>query len=76
MTLMTQDGSPVGLVLGSALPPVRCVEIAQLGARLCFADRWLAEDDFFTAGIAGATAVLGATKRIPVGPREVLPRLV
>ena len=44
---MTQDGPPVGLVLGSALPPERCVEIAHRGA----------------------------TKRIPGGPREVLPRL-
>lgn len=44
---MTQDGPPVGLVPGSALPPEQCVEIAQLGA----------------------------TKPIPGGPREVLPRL-
>ena len=29
---MTQDGPPVGLVPGSALPPERCDEIAQLGA--------------------------------------------
>ena len=72
---MTQDGPPVGLVLGSALPPERCVEIAQLGERLGFAELWLAADYFFTGRIAGATAVLGATKRIPVGPREVLPRL-
>ena len=64
---MTQDGPPVGLVLGSALPPERCVEIAQRGERLGFAELWLAEDYFFTGGIAGATAVLGATKRIPVG---------
>ena len=72
---MTQDGPPVGLVLGSALPPERCVEIAHRGEQLGFAELWLAEDCFFTGGIAGATAVLGATKRIPGGPREVLPRL-
>ena len=66
---MTQDGPPVGLVLGSALPPERCVEIAHRG------ELWLAEDCFFTGGIAGAAAVLGATRRIPGGPREVLSRL-
>jgi hypothetical protein len=70
---MTQDGPPVGLVPASALPPERCVEIAQRGERL--AELWLAEDCFFTGRIAGATAVLGATKPIPGGPREVLPRL-
>lgn len=64
---MANDGPPVGLVLGSALPPERCVEIAQLGERLGFSELWLAEDYFFTGGIAGATAVLGATERIPVG---------
>jgi len=64
---MANDGPPVGLVLGSALPPERCVEIAQLGERLDFAELWLAEDYFFTGGIAGATAVLAGTEEIPVG---------
>ena len=72
---MTQDGPPVGLVLGSALPPERCVETAQLGERLCCAELWLAEGCFVNGGIAGATAGLGATKRIPIGRREVLSRL-
>ena len=65
---MTQDGPPVGLVLGSALPPERCVEIARGrlaglargGLLLHRRHRW---------------TTLGATKRIPGGPREVLPRL-
>jgi hypothetical protein len=72
---MTQDGPPVGLVPGSAPPPERCVEIAQSGERLRFADLWLAEDCFFTGGIAETTTGLGATKRILGRPREVLPRL-
>ena len=72
---MTQDGPAVGLVLGSALPPERCVEIAHRGERLGFAELWLAEACFFTGSITGATAVLGATKRILGGPREVLSRL-
>jgi alkanesulfonate monooxygenase SsuD/methylene tetrahydromethanopterin reductase-like flavin-dependent oxidoreductase (luciferase family) len=59
--------SPVGLVLGSALPPSQIVQVAKRGEELGFAELWLAEDYFFTGGIAGAAAVLGATQRIPVG---------
>lgn len=61
------DGPPVGLVLGSALPPEQIVAMAQLGERVGFSELWLAEDYFFTGGIAGATAVLSQTTRIPVG---------
>lgn len=64
---MTTNGSPVGLVLGSALPPERLAAVAQLGEAEGFGELWLAEDYFFTGGISGATAVLGATERIPVG---------
>ena len=60
-------GPPVGLVLGSAVPPEQIVGLAQLGERLGYSELWLAEDYFFTGGIAGATAVLSQTARIPVG---------
>jgi alkanesulfonate monooxygenase SsuD/methylene tetrahydromethanopterin reductase-like flavin-dependent oxidoreductase (luciferase family) len=59
--------APVGLVLGSALPPEQIAETARLAEQLGFAELWLAEDYFFTGGIAGAGAALGATERIPVG---------
>ncbi len=64
---MSNDRSPVGLVLGSALAPERIQEVAVSGERLGFGQLWLAEDYFFTGGISGAAAVLGATKEIPVG---------
>ena len=64
---MSVDGPPVGLVLGSALPPERCVELAQLGERSGFSELWLAEDYFFTGGIACVAAALAATERISVG---------
>ena len=59
--------SPVGLVLGSALPPTQIASVAKRGEELGFGELWLAEDYFFTGGIAGAAAVLAATQRIPVG---------
>jgi alkanesulfonate monooxygenase SsuD/methylene tetrahydromethanopterin reductase-like flavin-dependent oxidoreductase (luciferase family) len=64
---MTQDTPPVGLVLGSLLPPERIPHVAATGERLGFCELWLAEDYFFTGGISGATAALAATERIPVG---------
>jgi 5,10-methylenetetrahydromethanopterin reductase len=64
---MTQGGPPVGLVLGSALPPENIKQIAIEAEKLGFHQLWLAEDYFFTGGISGATAVLEATESIPVG---------
>jgi alkanesulfonate monooxygenase SsuD/methylene tetrahydromethanopterin reductase-like flavin-dependent oxidoreductase (luciferase family) len=61
------DGPPVGLVLGSAIAPEQLVRTALLGEELGFGELWFAEDYFFTGGISGATAALGATERIPVG---------
>lgn len=61
------ERSPVGLVLGSAIPPERLGPTARLGEELGFGELWFAEDCFFTGGISGATAALAATKRIPVG---------
>ena len=59
--------SPVGLVLGSVLPPPEIPHLARLGERLGFGELWIPEDYFFTGGIATAAAVLGATDQIPVG---------
>jgi 5,10-methylenetetrahydromethanopterin reductase len=61
------DRPPVGLVLGSMLPPERIAETARLAERLGYGEVWLSEDAFFTGGISGATAALAATERIPVG---------
>jgi 5,10-methylenetetrahydromethanopterin reductase len=61
------SGAPVGLVLGSHLAPEQIAATARLGEELGFRELWLAEDYFFTGGISGAAAALGATQRIPVG---------
>jgi 5,10-methylenetetrahydromethanopterin reductase len=64
---MSNGRSPVGLVLGSALPPEHIPTVARRGEELGFGELWLAEDYFFTGGISGATAVLAQTKEVPVG---------
>ncbi len=64
---MSTAAAPVGLVLGSAIPPEQLRELGRLGEEAGFGELWLAEDYFFTGGISGATAVLAATERIPVG---------
>lgn len=59
---------PVGLVLGgAAVPPEKIRETALLGEQSGFSEIWLAEDYFFTGGISGTAAALGATTTIPVG---------
>jgi 5,10-methylenetetrahydromethanopterin reductase len=57
----------VGLVLGSAIAPERLPGLASLAEELGYEELWFAEDYFFTGGISGAAAALGATQRIPVG---------
>ena len=57
----------LGLVLGSSLGPERLATAAQDAEKAGFADLWLAEDFFFTGGIAGAAIALGATQDIRVG---------
>jgi alkanesulfonate monooxygenase SsuD/methylene tetrahydromethanopterin reductase-like flavin-dependent oxidoreductase (luciferase family) len=64
---MTYGGPPVGLVLGSALPPEQIQRVAATAEELGFGQFWLAEDYFFTGGISGATGALAATQRAPVG---------
>jgi 5,10-methylenetetrahydromethanopterin reductase len=61
------NAAPVGLVLGSHLAPEQIASTARLGEELGFTELWLAEDYFFTGGIAGAAAALGATSEIPIG---------
>lgn len=64
---MDSGRSPVGLVLGSVLPPPEIPHLARLGERLGFGELWIPEDYFFTGGIATTAAVLGATDDVPVG---------
>lgn len=59
--------SNLGLVLGSSLGPARLATAAQDAEKAGFADLWLAEDFFFTGGIAGAAIALAATRDIRVG---------
>lgn len=57
----------VGLVLGSALPPEEIAPAARSAERLGFDEIWIAEDMFFTGGVAGANLALGATEQLRVG---------
>src|ERR1051326_5213840 len=61
------SAAPVGLVLGSHLAPEQIASTARLGEELGYTELWLAEDYFFTGGIAGAAAALAATSESPVG---------
>jgi alkanesulfonate monooxygenase SsuD/methylene tetrahydromethanopterin reductase-like flavin-dependent oxidoreductase (luciferase family) len=65
---MTTTGrKPVGLVLGSAIPPEQIRDLARVGEDCGMNELWLAEDYFFTGGIAGAAAALEVTSEIAVG---------
>lgn len=57
----------IGLVLGSQNAPEDVAALARLGETSGFDELWIAEDYFFTGGIACAAAALAATERIPVG---------
>jgi alkanesulfonate monooxygenase SsuD/methylene tetrahydromethanopterin reductase-like flavin-dependent oxidoreductase (luciferase family) len=61
------NGVPVGAVLGSAIHPAGLTELSRLCEQSGFSELWLAEDYFFTGGVAGAAAVLAATEHVPVG---------
>lgn len=61
------SGPPVGLVLGSTIPPEETTEAARVADTLGYRELWVGEDYFFTAGISSVTAALGATHRISVG---------
>lgn len=57
----------VGLVLGSAISPSDLASAARMAEQGGFDETWLAEDFFFTGGIAGASLVLSATERTAGG---------
>ncbi len=57
----------IGLVLGSQNAPEDIAALARLGESSGFDELWIAEDYFFTGGIACAAAALAATERVPVG---------
>jgi alkanesulfonate monooxygenase SsuD/methylene tetrahydromethanopterin reductase-like flavin-dependent oxidoreductase (luciferase family) len=59
--------NPIGLVLGSSIEPQDLAPAARNAEDLGFGELWFAEDYFFTGGISGATAALGATREIPIG---------
>jgi alkanesulfonate monooxygenase SsuD/methylene tetrahydromethanopterin reductase-like flavin-dependent oxidoreductase (luciferase family) len=58
---------PIGLVLGSAVPPEQIRDAAATAEACGFDEIWLAEDYFFTGGVSGASLALGATSTISVG---------
>ena len=58
--------SPVGLVLGSHMPPERIAPTARLAEEMGFGELWFSEDCFFSGGASGVTAALAATARLPV----------
>lgn len=64
---MTGDRNPVGLVLGSHMPPERIISTARLAEELGYGELWFSEDCFFTGAMAGVAAALAETWRLPVG---------
>src|SRR5437868_13868891 len=61
------EPSPVGVVLGSHMPPERIVHTARRAEWLGFGELWFSEDCFFAGAFAGIAAALGTTQRLPVG---------
>jgi 5,10-methylenetetrahydromethanopterin reductase len=57
----------VGLVIGSSVGPEALAGAAAKAEAAGFSELWLAEDFFFTGGIAGANIALAATDKIQVG---------
>jgi 5,10-methylenetetrahydromethanopterin reductase len=61
------DRSPVGVALGSHMPPERIGRTAARAEELGFGELWFSEDCFFSGAFAGIAAALAATDRIPLG---------
>lgn len=59
--------SPVGLLIGSHIPPADIAPLAALAERSGFGELWLTEDLWYTSGVVCAGAALAATSTIPVG---------
>lgn len=49
------------------MPPKDIVPTARLAEELGYGELWFSEDCFFSGGIAGSTAALAATTRLPLG---------
>lgn len=59
--------SPVGVVLGSHMPPERIVTTARRAEELGYGELWFSEDCFFTGAFAAIGAALSATRELPMG---------
>jgi alkanesulfonate monooxygenase SsuD/methylene tetrahydromethanopterin reductase-like flavin-dependent oxidoreductase (luciferase family) len=64
---MTAARSPIGVVLGSHMPPEKIVATARRAEELGYGELWFSEDCFFTGAFAGIAAALGATRELPMG---------
>lgn len=64
---MTAARSPIGVVLGSHMPPEQIVATARRAEELGYGELWFSEDCFFTGAFAGIAAALGATRELPMG---------
>ena len=64
---MTGARSPIGVVLGSHMPPEQIVATARRAEELGYGELWFSEDCFFTGAFAGIAAALSATRELPVG---------
>lgn len=66
-----KDPLPLGLVLGSALPPERLPVVARLAEEACLSEIWVSEHLYYSGAMTSVAAVLAATRSIPVGPGVV-----
>ena len=64
---MTAARSPIGVVLGSHMPPEQIVPTARRAEELGYGELWFSEDCFFTGAFAGIAAALSATRELPMG---------
>jgi alkanesulfonate monooxygenase SsuD/methylene tetrahydromethanopterin reductase-like flavin-dependent oxidoreductase (luciferase family) len=58
---------PIGIVLGSHMPPEQIVRTARRAEQLGFGELWFSEDCFFAGAFAGIAAALAGTERLPIG---------
>ena len=67
MTAPAPPRSPIGVVLGSHMPPEQIVDTARRAEQLGYGELWFSEDCFFTGAFAGIAAALSATSELPMG---------
>jgi 5,10-methylenetetrahydromethanopterin reductase len=65
--MSVSDKPPVGLLLGSHIPPEQIADLASTAEASGFSELWFAEDYWFTGAVSAAAVALSVTKRIPVG---------